>query len=183
MVPIRAPLVILPPVYELPSGFFRRWCKLTEVCMVAHQLATATGTGFMPTPAELVSRFAALVRPNRLPKGVPEEKREGMERKKIFRFSQDGTTFSGTEVPTTHPEQPPYTHFALTIDVPYPATLFVTERWADETLSAIRSGAVAAADLGTVKFGFRPRGSRKSPIHLGGSVDGGMYCLAIPDCV
>ena len=63
------PLIIKPPVYELTLNFWN-WCKLTEICALVPGLARVAEVDFNPTPEELVSRFVALVRPNRIPDHV-----------------------------------------------------------------------------------------------------------------
>lgn len=168
---------VMPPVYEIEFGQWR-WCKLGEVCEVVWALREVTELNFTPTATELVSRFAALVRPNRLPKDVDGEK------KKIFRYSRDGISFWGTEVPQTHPA-PPYIPFKLDIEAPYPPDLFVPEGWAIDTLNAVRRGCVAAADFGKqrVGFGAMQPGQRLSCIVLDGPKFEGMVLFKFPDCV
>lgn len=166
---------VMPPVYEIELGMWR-WCKLDEVCEVVRGLREVTDTDFKPTPEDLVSRFASLVRPNRLPEGSKET-----EKKKIFRYSKDGVRFWGTEVSTAHPA-PPYVPFQLDIGTPYPSGLFVPEGWALDTLKAVRQGAVAAADFGKFKLGFRAmkNGQRLTCITLEGNFEG---LIRFPDCV
>jgi len=154
MFQIDTPQVILPPVYELPFRL-RRWCKLSEVCTAATKLSQAAETNFNPTPEELVSCFAALVRPNRLRDHLGEQK-------KIFRYSQDGKGFQGTYVSVNKPGT-----FRLEIEGPYPEELFVPEEWAAETLRAVQAGAVAAADFGGTRIGFSPPSSKRGSFLLG----------------
>ncbi len=176
MVPIKNCIAVLPPVYELQFGFWR-WCKLKEVCAIIPNLARITETDFSATPEELVSRFAALVRPNRIPEHVPQEKRETMQ-KKIFRYSEDGSSFWGTEVPIGHPA-PPYVLFQLKIGTPYPEELFVPEVWAIDVLKAVRRGAVAAADFGETKIGFSSEKSGHNAIYLEGKRQ--MMLMKVPE--
>ena len=159
----KRPLVVMPPVYKLSVGFWR-WCKLKEVCVIVPALAHCAGNDFEPTPEGLINRFAALVRPNRIPDGVTP--RTDWVRKKIFRYSPDGKAFWGTGVGISH-TVPPHTPFSLGIGTPYPEGLFVPEGWVIDTLRAIRLGAVAAGDFGGQLLGFtRPTGGEL--IHLGG---------------
>lgn len=174
-----APLVVLPPVYELTFGFWR-WCKLTEVCAVIPELSRIAETHFSPTPEELVSKFAALVRLNKIPDHIKEENRE-KHKKKLFRFSENGTGFLATPVPLSGFEAPPYAPFELSIGTPYPPELFVPEEWAADTLMAIRKGAVSAVDFDGLLIGFPPRESRRDTIHLGGKHKTAL--IKIPDRV
>jgi hypothetical protein len=173
------PLVIKPRVYELTLNFWN-WCKLTEVCELVPGLAQIAEVDFNPTPEELISRFAALVRPNRIPDHVPQEKREE-RKKKIFRYSMDGMGLSGARVPTDGMNAPPYAPFQLPIETPYPETMFVPEGWAIDTLYAIRRGAVAAAEWDGTQVGFPPRTSNGPAIHLGGK--DGLFLARMPACV
>lgn len=186
MVPIQTYFAVMPPVYELELGFWR-WCKLKEICAIIPDIARIAEIDFAPTPEELVSRFAALVRFNRGPnfslfENISQEERIKMK-KKIFRYSKDGTNLWGTEVPITQP-QPPYVPFQLDIETPYPKELFVPEGWVIDTLKAIRLGAVAAADFEErkVKVGFPPAKSDRNLITLEGSM-GGVALVKLPECV
>ena len=176
---VRVPLVIKPPVYELSINFWN-WCKLTEVCALVPELARVAEIDFNPTPEELVSRFAALVRPNRIPDHISEEAKE-RRKKKIFRYSEAGNGFSGTEVPMSGPDAPPYVPFQLSIETPYPETLFVPEGWAIDVLYAIRRGAVCAAWWDDIQVGFPPRESGRELINLGGKK--GLYLMQAPGYV
>ena len=179
----RMPVIVMPPVYELPIHFWR-WCKLNEICVIIPDLANFAGVEFAPTPEDLVSRFAGLVRLNRIPDHIPVEKREEFK-KKIFRYSQDGNSFWGTEVPIAGSvppgTYPPYVDFRLEIGVPYPKELFVPEGWAIDTLRAIRMGSVAAVDLDGMKIGFPPANSNRELIHLEGKK--GLCLVKLPKCV
>ena len=174
------PVIIKPPVYELTLNFWN-WCKLSDVCELVPQLAKLADVDFEPSPEELVSRFAALVRLNRIPDRVPQEKREE-RKKKIFRFSVDGSGFWGQEVPLTGLGAPPYVPFFLPLERPYPKTMFVPEGWAIDTLYAVRRGAIAAAEWGDdVRVGFPPRDSGRDLVNLGRK--GARYFVKVPDCV
>ena len=168
-----------PPVYELPIHFWR-WCKLNEICAIIPDLARLNGIEFAPTPEDLVSRFAGLVRLNRIPDHIPVEKKEEFK-KKIFRYSRDGNGFWGTEVPITNRKAPPYIDFRLDIEIPYPKELFVPEGWVIDTLKAIRLGAIAAVDFDGTKIGFPPANSDRELIHLEGKRM--LALIRVPECV
>jgi hypothetical protein len=142
------PVVIMPPVYELPIGIWR-WCKMNEVCEVVHGVARLGGNDFTLTSEELVRNFAALAKTIN---ASPE--------KKFFRYSVDGKSLRATEIPMDqhHPAFPPYRPFVLDIGFPYPEEMFVPEGWVLDTFKAIRRGAKAAADFGDMKLGFKPSG-------------------------
>lgn len=166
---IKHPVAVMPPVYELSLGVWR-WCNLTEVCAVVPDLALLAHVDFKPTREELVSRFAALVRPNRLPWPAGVETAEVLK-KKIFRYSIAGNGISGREVPMEGSGQaPPYFHFNLKLGTPYPDGMFVPVGWVIDTLDAIRHGAVAVADFGDFRVGFPPCSSDKIPFFLEGKV-------------
>ncbi len=172
------PVIVQPPVYELPINFWR-WCKLNEVCAIIPDLARLNEIEFAPTPEDLVSRFASLVRFNRIPDHIPVEKKEEFK-KKMFRYSQDGNSFWGTEVPISGP-MPPYVDFRLGIEYPYPKELFVPEGWVIDTLKAIRMGAVAAVDFDGIKIGFPPANSDRELVYLEG--ERGPALVRLPECV
>ncbi len=189
-----SPLMISPPSYELMFGFManiQRWCKLSDVCDLVPELTRIAETDFKPTPEDLVSRFASLMRNNKIPGGLRKIELENQHqteradrprsKTKIFRYSLDGTGFSGTTIPTEGFQAPPYAPFFLPIETPYPKTLFVPEEWAVDTLYAIRRGAVAAADFGETQVGFPPRTSKSEIIHLGGKRE--MFLVKLPECV
>ncbi len=163
----RTPVIVMAQVYELRSGLRWRWCRLRDVVDVVPGVARIVGVDYHPSPEELVHDFAALVRPNRPPEGVAAD----TFRKKIFRFSADGEGLQGTEVPVGY-EGPPYKPFALSIEAPYPESLFVVEGWVIDTLKAIRRGAVHAASFVSherdevLYTGSRPKGSDKNGIIL-----------------
>ena len=174
--------VIMPPVYELyygGFGHFWRWCKMKEICAAVPGIAKRAGNEFTPTPEELVDRFAALTRRNRLPERL---RKDGVEfsNTKIFRYSIDGISFSGTKVPCPEKgtDYPPYSHFELEAGMPYPENLFVTEEWALATLNAIRMGAIAAVDFGEIQLGFPPA-NKEGLVHLGGKKEG--IAVRIPE--
>jgi hypothetical protein len=174
------PTIIFPEAYWLPMGgrLDWYWCKIGAICDIASHLALQTGIEFDPTPEELVSRFAALARLNRLPEGVTED--DIRRRPKIFRYSRDGHSLGGVEVPTQHPHAPPYVPFELPIEKPYPRELFVQEDWARSTLSAIQLGAIAAAHFNRHKIGFPPRNSGKGLICLEGERE--WMIVQLPSC-
>jgi len=152
----KRPLIVMPPVYEIPLGVWR-WCRIEEVCWVASGVASLAGISFRPTAEDLVSNFAALIRPNVLPDD---------EGKKLFRFSPDGFSLGGTEVPTK--ELLPHVPFRLNIVGPYPNNMYVKEDWVADVLEAIRKGATSAVDYGDRILGFPPKESKKGLISLGG---------------
>ena len=93
------PVMIMPPVYELSLGVWR-WCKLREVLDVVPGVASLARIDFKPLTMEiLVSRFVALVRPNRLPWPAGAETSDVLK-KKLFRYSLCGNGISSREVPT-----------------------------------------------------------------------------------
>lgn len=163
--PTLVPLAIKPPVYELTVNLWH-WCKLGEVRALVPELARAAGMDFNPTPEELVSNFAGLTRYNHIPEHVPVKERDA-RKKKLFRFSVDGVGLSATKLPCVELQAPPYAPFQLSIDAPYPETLFVTEEWATDVLRAIRAGAVRGAWWDGLQVGFPPRESGRDPIVLG----------------
>jgi len=172
----KTPVVIMPPVYELSLGIWR-WCRLREICDAVPDIASLARIDFRPTREELVSRFAALVRPNRLPWPAAVETAEVLK-KKLFRYSLCGSGISAREVPTRDGCAPPYVPFSLELGTPYPDEMFVPEGWAIDTLKAVRRGAVAAADFGDFKIGFPPRDSAREPFPLEGKP--GTMLLRIP---
>jgi hypothetical protein len=133
-----APLVVMPPVYELPVRHLR-WCKLEEVRQTAHGIAQAYGARYIFTLENLVEGFAQLIRPNKI--GSKDE----LEGKKIFRYSEDGRNLCGTEVPTDRMKAPPYQRFYLTSRPVYPENLYVPADWAADVLHAVRLGFRTAA--------------------------------------
>jgi hypothetical protein len=156
------PVAVTPPVYEIPINMWR-WCKLEEVCAIVPGVAKLGENDFAPSPEELVSKFAALIRLNRLPDHMTSEAKERLK-KKIFRYATpDGKGLGGTEVPLIADGRdpnlaPPYAKFELDIGVPYPTGLFVPEGWVLDTLKLIRRGAVYAADYGKDGIaGFYPK--------------------------
>jgi len=179
MAPSNFPLKVLPPVYRASFGMWR-WCKLTEICAVIPGLVKVAEIRYNPTPEELVFHFAALTRLTRLPEHLVKEEAD-KRKKKIFRYSKDGMSLWGTEVPMASP-MPPYEPFELQIGVPYPPGLLVPEGWAIDTLNAILQGAVAAADWGGNLVGFRPRNDHRSLISLGGRRDS-LTVGKVPECV
>jgi hypothetical protein len=139
------PLIIKPPVYVLP-GLDWNWCLLSELCMTIQGIARASQFEFSPTPEQLVSRFAALVRPNRNPWRESDEMRKESF-VKIFRFSIDGQGFQGTDVPAeirTNEKMNLDMLFKLHIDAPYPPGLFVPEGWAIDVLKTVYKRGIAA---------------------------------------
>ncbi|MCX6703070.1 MAG: hypothetical protein NTV02_00030 [Candidatus Zambryskibacteria bacterium] len=158
----KLPVVVMPLSYELPLGFWK-WCKISEVCAIVPNLAKLAQMRFEfnPTPEELISNFAALVRPNRLPypAGVMNA------RKKIFRYSLSGNGFSGTEVPTGE-DAPPNKKFEIFPSHCFPQDVFVPEGWVIDTLKAIRRGAISATDRGNYMIGFCPKGSAHASVIL-----------------
>jgi hypothetical protein len=157
MIFTKNPVVVVPPVYELPMNYWR-WCKLKEVCEVVPQVANLSDIEFAPTPEQLVSNFAALVRPNHSPVYPPQDF-PNSPKKKIFRYSLCGNGMCGKEVPTCE-GTPPYHHFNFNFGTAYPEEMFVPEGWVMDTLKAIRKGAAAAADFGDFKVGFCPKGNK-----------------------
>lgn len=131
----RQPLQIMPAVYQL---LFWRWCKLNEVCDIIPNIAANAGNDFRPSPDELVRLFAAMVRPNRLPK-----EDVNAPRKKIFRYSRDGQGFGGTEVPINFGFREMAT-FHLDVERPYPTGLFVPVGWVHDVVNAVALGAMGA---------------------------------------
>ena len=159
---ITRPLPVMPPVYELPIAYCR-WCKFQEVCNLIPALAAHAKIGdFRPPLESLVSRFAALVRPNETVDSP------GSKHRKIFRYSLDGHKMLYDEVPLEGEFAPPHGAFELRIPKPYPHDMFVTEHWAFEVLYAVRHGATAVADLGRAKVGYRLNGT---PFLLRGNAD------------
>ena|SRR3989338_2390681 len=154
---------------------------MKEICTAVPGIAKLAGNEFAPTPEELVDRFAALTRRNRLPKHLHKDGAE-FSKIKIFRYSIDGISFSGTKVP--YPEKgtnyPPYSHFELEVGTPYPENLFVTEEWALATLNAIRKGAIAAVDSEEMQLGFPPA-NKEGLIHLGGKNEHGIILVKNPE--
>ena len=175
----KTPTVIMPPVYELSLGVWR-WCKLREVCDVVPDVAELARIYFRPTQEELVSQFAALVRPNRLPWPAGFESVAVLQ-KKLFRYSLCGNGVASREVPTQEGKSPPYVPFNLELGTPYPEEMFVPEGWVIDTLKAVRRGAAAAADFGDFKVGFPPRSSKRDLIVLEGKP--GITILKIPSTV
>lgn len=183
---MECPLRVFPPVYEMHFNQFR-WCRLTEVCELVPANARAAGVRFAPSAEELVSRFAALIKCNRKIENLtPAQNRKAL--KKIFRYSEDGSTLCGKEVPMSGNKMPPYGRFELDISTPYLNSLFVTEEWTSDTLRAIRLGAVAAvhfldhAQKIDVRLGFPPKeNERKGNVTLSGKTVGIVY--KIPQCV
>ncbi|MDE2001848.1 MAG: hypothetical protein KGI60_04780 [Patescibacteria group bacterium] len=167
MNPPKTPLIVLPPVYELPFRMWR-WCRLSEVCAAVPANARLAGMRFKPTPEELVSNFAELVRLNLVPDGIKDTKHEP-EPVKVFRYSVDGEGMSGTYVPLdilknsrivhTHPRPSP---FQLDIPTPYPRRLFVRSDWALDTLAAIRRGATQIRHVSSLGLWGKPKGKRAS---------------------
>jgi hypothetical protein len=179
---IKHPVIVMPPVYELSLGIWQ-WCNLIEVCAVVPDLALLARIGieFKPTPEELVSRFAALVRPNRLPWPASAET-EDVLKKKLFRYSLAGNGISGREVPMEGSgKAPPYVPFNLNLGTPYPDDMFVPEGWVIDTLKAIRRGAIAAADFGDIRIGFPPRDSKKTLFIIEGKP--GTMLVKMPELV
>lgn len=167
---VRQPLKVMPPVYQL---FFWNWCRLNEVCDIVPDLAATAGNEFRPGPDDLVRRFAALVRLNRL----PEDAAKNAPRKKIFRYSVDGSSFAGTEVLSDLGLREKNV-FRLDIASPYPPGLFVPVGWVQDTLSAIRLGSVQAVQAGSHIIGFGPSGRGERLIHLVGPE--GMFLIRNP---
>jgi len=131
------PVPVLPVVYWLPLGQWR-WCKLGDVIQIVPGVAKLGKSDFHPTPEELINRFAALVRPNKISFSKDNPVR-------CFRYSLDGINLQGKNVPQEkdHRLNPPWKRFEL--DNP-PITLesFVPEGWVRDVLRAIRKGVVAA---------------------------------------
>ncbi len=155
----REPVVVMPVVYWLPINMWR-WCKLSDICETATRVAKLAGNIYHPSPEQLVREFAALVRPNRLPEHLQSTGTE-KKKKKIFRYSMDGESVWGIEVPSegSTRKDPPYEPFMLL--PPANPEMFVPEGWARDTLRAIMAGAVSAADWGERCVGFRPEDKRK----------------------
>lgn len=170
-------IAVMPRVYIF-SGIPKRWCNLKEVCELVPELARISGVEFSPTPEDLVSQFAALIRPNH------RRSEKDTEQKKIFRYilpTSVGFSFMGKEVPTQNPA-PPHALFQFDIETPYPDELYVREDWVNDTMMAIMQGAVSAIDcLGVGRFGFCPRGHNPSVIRLDGS--NASIIVRQPDCV
>lgn len=172
--------MIMPPVYELSLGVWR-WCKLREVLDVVPGVASLARIDFKPLTMEiLVSRFVALVRPNRLPWPAGAETSDVLK-KKLFRYSLCGNGISSREVPTADGKAPPYVPFDLRLGTPYPDGMFVPEGWVIDILKAIRRGAIAAADLGDFTVGFPPPGTNREPVLLEGKMKTATILVRLPE--
>lgn len=150
----RKPVVVMPPVWAL-SFNEGHWCELSEVCALVPEIYIDGNLTFTPTPEQLVSKFAALIRPN----GPGLKQVPGRERPKLFRYSEDGTSLRDTMVPVAANAAPPHVSFELCIGAPYPESLFVPAGWSMDTLLAVRSGAVSASDRDGMIYGYPARGS------------------------
>ncbi len=156
------PVMVVPPVYLLPSIGLWRWCKLGDVCDLVPNVAMLAGNTYAPSLEELVRDFAALVRHNVAPEGSPAEKPPG---KKMFRYSFGGD-LRATEVLSLGQTNtdPPYVQFKL--DDPLSRDMFIPEGWARDVLRAIHGGAVAAVQWDNRLVGF-PEDKQKRLIPLG----------------
>lgn len=163
---LKEPMVIMPMVYQLPFQFWR-WCNLSEVCEVAKTIYQHLEINeYECTPENLVHRFAALVRFNKVPAHLTGDIAE-KRKKKIFRYSTDGTGFWGTEVPLYNKEKykenrqlniPPHKWFELQVGSPYPKSMFVPEGWCLDTLKLIHKGAISVVDYTDAKFAYTTKG-------------------------
>jgi hypothetical protein len=138
----KEPIVVIPVAYELPINV-SRWCKLGDVCNVARNIAAMLGSKFGPSPVELVSDFASLVRPNRCG-SIDQERGEKREiGKQYFRYSLTGRELQAKEVVCQGfvMTDPPYAHFEFE---GCDSETFVPEEWAKNVLRAVRLGARSA---------------------------------------
>ena len=167
---IEKPFVVMPKAYEMPMNFWK-WCNLREMCEVAMQLATLSGSGYMPTPENLVSRFAALTKFITLSGDKPYISPSG-RRKKLFRYTLDGLTLHATEVPVKIQRvdtAPPFMDFYLAVGKPYPDKLYVPEGWVQDTLKSIKAGYIAAENwLDETIAGYAPNEGQRKEVHLSG---------------
>ena len=150
----QSPVVVMPPVYELSFGGWR-WCKLAEACAVVPRIARIAGADFAPTPDELVSKFALLVRPNGWPSVIEGERRD---KKRIFRYALNTLKLEFQDVPYPCKDELLHTFppFKLDLETPYPEGMFVREDWVLDTLKVIRCGVVQLGFVGGVLRGFVP---------------------------
>jgi hypothetical protein len=154
---IKSPLIVMPPVYEMPMQFWR-WCRLTEVCEIAVNVSGIMGPVYRPTPEELVRNFAVLTRRNKGFKNDPlrpDQNTQGANKPsiKLFRYTVDGRQLMAKEVVNKNSTytDPPYVDFQLdNVPFPYPDPLYVPEGWALDTLRAIRQGAIRAMQWGSL---------------------------------
>jgi len=141
------PQLVTPPAYWLPFGMWY-WCKLSDLMACAVRVASLVGMDYNPDLNRLVNKFAALVKPNKIPGHLsPNE----VEKKKIFRYSLDGLTLYGVEVPShgntpNYRLDPPWT--PLNFDPPLTTETFVPEGWSRDVLRAIWKGTPVALDYG-----------------------------------
>jgi hypothetical protein len=168
---VETPLVVMPPVYEMPMNFWK-WCRLSEVCEVASQLAAISCSDYKPTPENLVSRFAALTKFITFPGDKPYIGKSG-RRKKLFRYTLDGKSIKATEVPvrilTIDPPAPPFMDFYLGVGKPYPDELYVPEGWAQDTLKSVKAGYIAVENWKDETIGgYSPKEELRNVVHLSG---------------
>lgn len=167
-------LAVKPMSYLLPSLHWY-WCNLHEFCALIPAIAATRGNEFAPSPEQLVSNFAGLIRLNRSPEGETNEPKV-----KVFRIAfPGGTIVTGNYVPTSPNEAPPFEPFRLEgVDDPYPDDLFVPEGWVVDVSSAILKGAIAAADFpGGPKVGYGPGGQA---VILDNKIGQGPFIVRVP---
>jgi hypothetical protein len=157
VMPVENPLIVMPPVYEMPMQFWR-WCRLTDVCEIAVNVSGIMGPVYRPTPEELVRNFAVLTRRNQGFKSDPLGPNPNAQvaaklNPKLFRYTVDGLHLMVKEVMNNNSRHtdPPYADFRLDgVSYPYPDPLYVPEGWALDTLRAVRQGAICAMQWGSL---------------------------------